>query len=252
MSLLTWTEIRDAIARDAGVIIPIGATEQHGYHLPISTDCILPVELAHSVAPHLDFLVAPPIIYGCRSRPLSGGGQSFPGTISLSARTFMSVLEDVLCEFIRHGFRRIVLLNWHYENTHFTYEAATVAYEQARINNVRIMVHDTPGGDPKPETMDALFHGEFPGWGAEHAAIYETSVMLHLRPELVLMDRAVDDCAPIRPPYDLVPPPESFIAPSGTLWKATRASAAVGKLVWDEMVTTVIDEIATGLSPTRS
>ena len=45
MRSLTWTEVRDAIERDAGVIVPVGATEQHGYHLPIGTDVVLPVEL---------------------------------------------------------------------------------------------------------------------------------------------------------------------------------------------------------------
>ena len=56
--------------------------------------------------------------------------------------------------------------------------------------------------------------------------------MLHLRPEAVMMDRAVDDHAPTHPAYDLVPPPPSFIAPSGTLWKATQATAEKGRLVW--------------------
>lgn len=244
---LTWPEIGDAIARDAGIIIPIGATEQHGPHLPTCTDVVLPVALADAIAPPLGFLVAPPLVYGCRSRPLSGGGQSFPGTISLSARTFMSLLEDVTCELLRQGFRRIVLLNWHFENANFTYEAATLAVERSRVQDARVMVHDEPGGEPSAATMEALFHGDFPGWAAEHAAIYETSLMLHLRPDLVLMDRAVDDQAPTRPAYDLVPPPASLIAPSGTLWKATQGTAEKGRVIWDEMVRTVIDEIATGL-----
>ncbi len=247
MRSLTWTEVRDAIERDAGVIVPVGATEQHGYHLPIGTDVVLPVELARAVAAPLGFLIAPALVYGCRSRPLSGGGQSFPGTISLSARTFMSVLEDVLSELLRQGFRRIAVLNWHYENTNFTYEAAAIAIERARFDDARVMVHDDPGGAPSDSTMEALFHGDFPGWEAEHAAIFETSLMLYLRPELVLMDRAVDDQAPSRPAYDVLPPPQRFIASSGTLWKATQATAEKGRLVWEEMVGTVVGEVSAAL-----
>jgi creatinine amidohydrolase len=112
--------------------MPVGATEQHRFHLPIGTDVVLPTELARAVAEPLDFLIAPPLVYGCRSRPLSGGGQSFPGTISLSARIFMSALEDVLLGLLRHGFRSIAVLSWHMENTNFTYEAGALAVENAR------------------------------------------------------------------------------------------------------------------------
>lgn len=248
---LTWPEIHDAIARDAGVIVPVGATEQHGFHLPLGTDVVLPTELARAVAERLDFLIAPPLVYGCRSRPLSGGGQSFPGTISLSARTFMSVLEDVLFELLRHGFRRIAVFSWHMENTNFTYEAAALAVERGHFEDARVMVHDNPAGTPSAAVMEELFHGDFPGWDAEHAAIFETSLMLHLRPELVLMDSAVDDATPSHPAYDVVPPPASFIAASGTLWKATQATAEKGRLIWDEMVPRVIGEVEEALATAR-
>jgi creatinine amidohydrolase len=246
---LTWPEVRDAIARGAGAILPVGATEQHGPHLPICTDALLATDLADAVAEPLDLLVCPPIAYGYRSRPLSGGGPSFPGTLSLSGRTLMAVIEDVLAELIRHGFRRLVLLSWHYENTNFVYEAAWLAQARAPDSGARILVHEDPGGPPSDAVMEELFHGDFPGWDAEHAAIVETSLMLHLHPETVLFDRAVDDRSPRHPGYDVVPPPEDFVAPSGTLWKATQATAEKGKLVWDEAVTSVIDDIRTELPP---
>jgi creatinine amidohydrolase len=87
----TWPEFGNVIARDADAIVPIGATEQHGQHLTTATAVVLPVALADAVAPARGFLVAPPLVCGCRSRPLSGGGESFPGTTSLSARTFTPV-----------------------------------------------------------------------------------------------------------------------------------------------------------------
>lgn len=248
---LTWPEVRSAITRDAGAILPVGATEQHGLHLPICTDALLATDLAEAVAEPLDLLVAPPIAYGYRSRPLSGGGQSFPGTLSLSGRTLMSVVEDVLAELIRHGFRRVVLLSWHFENTNFVYEAAWLAQARAADTGARILVHEDPGGPPSEAVMEELFHGDFPGWDAEHAAIVETSLMLHLHPEMVLFDRAVDDRSPRHPGYDVVPTPNDLVAASGTLWKATQASSEKGKLVWDEAVAAVIADIRAEL-PQRS
>ena len=61
-------------------------------------------------------------------------------------------------------------------------------------------------------------------------------MMLHLQPELVLFDRAVDDAAKRHPFYDVVPVPEDFVPPSGTFWKATQASARKGEVAWAEIV----------------
>jgi creatinine amidohydrolase len=233
---MMWPEVEAAIDRGAGVFLPVGSTEQHGYHLPLATDVILPTELALAVADELDFLVAPPVSYGYRSRPLSGGGQGFVGTTSLQARTLMALVEDVLDELIRQGFQRIALVNWHFENQNFVYEAAYLAHERNRDAPARILVAEHPFAELSEKTMKTLFPEEFPGWDYEHASIMETSLMLHLRPELVLFDRAVDDASKRHPWYDMVPVPEDFVPASGTLWKATQASAEKGKITWEEIV----------------
>jgi creatinine amidohydrolase len=235
MAEATWPEGAEAVERGAGVVLPVGSTEQHAYHLPLATDAILPTELALAVAEPLDLLVAPPVAYGYRSRPLSGGGQGFVGTLSVSARTVIAVIEDVVCELIRCGFRRIVLLNWHYENASFVYEAGWLAHERTRVPGVRIMVVEAAFSELSPPVMDELFGDEFPGWDREHAAVLETSLMLHLHPELVLFDRAVDDEAARHPFYDVIPVPVDFVPRSGALWKATRASAAKGGSAWAEI-----------------
>lgn len=249
---LTWPEIRDAAARGAGVVVPVGATEQHGYHLPLCTDVVLSEQLALAVAESLDLLVAPPVAYGYRSRPLSGGGESFPGTLSVSARTLMSLLEDVLVGLAKSGLARLVVLNWHYENSNFVYEAAWLAHERVDEPDLRVMVVEAAFSELSEPVMTALFAEEFPGWDVEHAAILETSLMLHLRPELVLFDRAVDDAAKRHPFYDVVPPPPDFIPATGALWKATRATREKGEMAWLEIVSRVRDAIATefGIVPT--
>ena len=75
---MTWEEVGDAIASDAGVILPVGAIEQHGPHLPTATDTLLAQELAAAVAGELGLVVAPAVSYGYRSRPRSGAGKASP------------------------------------------------------------------------------------------------------------------------------------------------------------------------------
>ncbi len=245
---MIWPEVEEAIGRGAGVVLPVGSTEQHGHHLPLSTDAVVPTELALAVAEPLDLLVAPAVSYGYRSRPLSGGGQGFVGTTSVRATTLMALVEDVLGELLRQGFTRLVVLNWHMENQNFVYEAAYLAHERYQSSSARILVAELPFKELSPDTMALLFPDGFPGWDVEHASIMETSLMLHLRPELVLFDRAVDDAAKRHPWYDVVPVPEDFVPASGTLWKATQASEEKGKIAWREIVDQMREAIASELA----
>jgi creatinine amidohydrolase len=167
----------------------------------------------------------------------------------------MSLIEDILCEFMRHGFKRIVLLNWHFENQNFIYEAAYTALE--RTGNLKvadgpvIIVMELPFSELSPEVMELLFSGEFPGWGTEHAAIMETSLMLHLHPELVQFDKAVNDKAELIPWYDILPIPQKLVAPSGTLWKARLASKEKGAAAWREITENAAASICNELPPIK-
>ena len=116
---------------------------------------------------------------------------------------------------IRCGFRRIVLLNWHYENASFVYEAGWLAHERARVP--RVPDHGRRGG-----LLGAVAAGD--GRAVRRRV-----------PELVLFDRAVDDEAARHPFYDVIPVPGDFVPRSGARWKATRAIAAKGASAWGEI-----------------
>lgn len=232
MEQLTWVEVKAAVDRGAGIILPIGSTEQHGFHLPLATDSILATDLALAVADSVDMLVAPTLHYGYRSRPLTGGGQTFVGTTSLRGRSLMALVEDVLSEFLRHGFKRIVILNWHLENQNFIYESAYEVIDRRVPQDAKIMVLESAFDKFTEDTMNYLFPEGFPGWGIEHASIFETSLMLYLHPELVQFEKAVDDQAERYLWYDVVPPQSTHIPKSGTLWKATQASRSKGERAW--------------------
>lgn len=76
---MTWTEYDRRIRKtNPVVILPVGSLEQHGPHTPLATDTLIPTALSAAVAPRIGALVAPPISYGYKSQPRTGGGQSFP------------------------------------------------------------------------------------------------------------------------------------------------------------------------------
>lgn len=236
MDQLTWSELRDAMESGVGIILPIGSTEQHGPHLPLGCDSIIASTLAMAVAEQTDMIVAPTVTYGYRSRPATGGGQTFVGTTSLKGTTLINMVEDVLNEFIRHGFKRILLLNWHMENKNFIYESAFLAMEACKSPDVRIMVMESGFDKLSQETMDYIFPDEFPGWGTEHAGIFETSLMMHLHPETVLFDRLVNGRAERIEWFDILPIQQEFVSQTGALWKAAEGTAEKGRRGWAEIV----------------
>ncbi len=233
---MTWYEIVDLIEDDYGVVLPVGSIEQHGSHLPLITDTFLPTRLAEELAEDIKLIVAPPIMYATNSRPLSGGGQTFPGTTSIRATTFMAQVEDVIREFIRTGFKKMLLLNWHMENSNFLYEAAFQAIKDVASPDIKIMVMEAPFDKLKDETMDFVYEGNFPGWPTEHAGILETSLMMYLKPEYVRKDKIIDDCPKNVVSYDILPiDEERFVAESGCLWKATMSTSEKGRVIWEEL-----------------
>jgi creatinine amidohydrolase len=113
MREMTWQEF-DRVRHEKIVILPVGSTEQHGPHLPLSVDSIIAEGLSLMVAERVEGIVAPTICYGYKSAPLSGGGPLFPGTMDLNAVTFMNLVFDVLEELIRDGVKKVLILNGHY------------------------------------------------------------------------------------------------------------------------------------------
>jgi creatinine amidohydrolase len=238
----TWEEVAGAVQRGAGIVVPIGAIEQHGLHLPLDTDAYFARELSLAGSEGFDVIVGPLIPFGYRSRPLSGGGPSFPGTLSLSGATLTAVVREVLDGLLRMGFTRIVVYSWHMENQNFVYEAAYLAMEGRE--GVKMLVLEAPFDSISEESMQEIYGDEFPGWPAEHASIMETSVMLHRRPELVDMTKAVDDRGAHEPPYEILPSPASMTTRSGVLWKSTRGTADKGEVALREIaafLTRVLD-----------
>lgn len=239
----------EARVGNAVVIVPVGSTEQHGPHLPLGADAIQVTEVARRVAERIDAIVAPTIPYGYRSAPRSGGGEIFAGTTSLSGNTLTLVVRDVLRALVRHGARRIVVLDGHYENNMFLHEAIHLVLDERVPDDLRVL--KILWVDPvRPETLEAAWPDGFPGWALEHAAHLETSVLLAIRPDLVRRDQIRVDGVASLPPFDVYPQPLDLVPRSGVLSDPSRGSATSGELLLADAVDGVVDAIRTGFSHT--
>jgi creatinine amidohydrolase len=110
---LTNSELETFLEKNNTVLIPVGATEQHGPAGPLGTDTLVPLEIAKRLCGSIGAVVAPPVNYA-----LSQAHRGFTGEFSLSINTFIKVIEDLCIAFNDAGFRRIIFLNGHYDNTH--------------------------------------------------------------------------------------------------------------------------------------
>lgn len=233
-------------AGGALVFVPVGASEQHGPHLPMGTDAILSVEVATAVAERVGGVVAQPIAYGYKSQQKSGGGDHLVGTTSLNAATLIGVVRDVVVSFLRQGVQHVVFVNGHYENYQFVYEGIDLATKELglRHGDEACVLLLSYWDFVSSQTLETVYPDGFPGWEIEHGGVLETSLMLHLHPELVRMDRAVD-----HPPADLRRfdrfPVVPFRTPAtGCLSAPTGATAANGKILFEDVTTTMGREIA--------
>lgn len=227
MDRLTWVEYRERLAEQPPVFLPCGALEQHGPHLPLGVDALLAAKVAEDVAALVGGLVAPTQCFGYKSQARCGGGETFPGTTSLDGAHLTAVVADVLRELVRHGARRLVVCDGHYENQWFLIEAAELVARRHGASGVRIMraeYWDYCAAD----VLDAVFPDGFPGFALEHAAVIETSLMLHYCPELVHLGRLPDDGPAHFRVADVYPQDGHGVPPSGVLSSARAASAEDG------------------------
>jgi creatinine amidohydrolase len=231
MEHMTWPEVAAAARANLPVVMAVGATEQHGPHLPITTDCLLPVGVALETAKRLPLVVAPPVRFGARSRALSGGGETFPGTLSLRGATLIATVSELLMALARSGFHRLCVQCWHWENRGYLWEACDLAVREHP--DIKIALLEAPMPTFTAGELADLFPKGFPGWDVEHASIVETSMMLVLHPNLVRRDRIVDDEAKRHPSWDVIPAPPDFIPKSGVLWHPSESTEALGRRFLD-------------------
>jgi len=105
---LTSDDVEAYLQRERTILVPIGATETHGPHLPLGTDTFEAMDYAEGIARAADVLVAPPIWFGDSPHHMGR-----PGTISITSQTLIELLKDVYRSLVHHGFTRIITFNGH-------------------------------------------------------------------------------------------------------------------------------------------
>ena len=221
---MTWEDISNEL-KNQMLVIPIGSIEQHGPHLPVYVDSYLATKLAEEIAREIGGIIAPTISYGGRSLPGSGGG-NYPGTIYINGNTLIEYYYDIVCGFINSGAKRILIINGHWENEAFIFEAVEKCREDKHLENRQIIVLSWWSVINEKE-MKEIF-GTFPGWHAEHAGQAETALMMYYSSTSVKKERMVD-CSAI-PPAGIYwyPVPERWSGAKGCLSESKTASAIAG------------------------
>lgn len=234
---------------EAMVLIPVGSLEQHGPHLPLGTDTVLSSRFAEGVARQVGALVAQPIAYGYKSQQKSGGGNHLAGTTSLDGTTLIGMVRNLVKSFLNQGVRHLVFINGHFENYQFLYEGIDLALEDLGIK---------PGAEQSvlllsywdfvsQDTLSQVYPDGFPGWEIEHGGVLETSLMLHLEPARVAMDRLVDGPAAVLPRFDRLPVVPERTPATGCLSSAAGSSAAKGSLLYEQVLEDLVADIVTEL-----
>jgi len=211
---MTNPEVEAFLKNHNTVIVPVGATEQHGPHGPLLTDVIIPQEVARRVAPRLGAVVAPPLNYA-----LSYPHVGFTGLVHVRISTFLALIEDLCASFATSGFKRIIFLNGHYDNTYaIAYGCANAAYKLPKdVKAFPINYWDGFTAEDADE-----FFGLKNGL---HANAAETSAVLAINPALVDMERANAEFPPF-PEYTVnIGPVHTafFFTSPGSVYWATKS-----------------------------
>ena len=203
------------------IILPIGAVEGHGDHLPLATDSLQPEYISERIAEdkEFDILIAPPIRYGICTTT-----RNFPGTISLSFNTFRALIQEILEELCRHGVKNLVVLSGHAGRVHMAAlrVAGEAVVEKFDVNLLILSDYDI---------IYKLAGQEFPDWDG-HAGSVETSRVMAISPELV---KETDKTFKVEfPPYRVFKDPEKFF-PEGIMGDPPTATADKGHH-WNDLV----------------
>jgi creatinine amidohydrolase len=210
---MTTLEVEAFLKDRQSVIVPTGSTEQHGPHGPLLTDVLVPQEVARRIAVRVGAVVAPPINYA-----LSYPHVGFTGVVHIRIPTFMALVEDLCVSLATIGFRRIVFLNGHYDNTYAIAYACAAAADRLPAGTRAFPINYWDGMTPDES---AEYFGPTAGLHANRA---ETSAVMAIDDALVDLDRANAEM----PPLPEVGSPASvhtafFFSSPGSVHRATRS-----------------------------
>lgn len=222
----SWVEMVELSATAPLAVLPVGAVEQHGPHLPLLVDAITVEALAYEASRRTGAAVAPTLVYASSQ----GHSRLFPGTMSLTPETTQAALVELVQWLVDAGFRKVLLLNGHLGNTGVLWNAVDILV--ARLG-ARASVQAHSWWDLTPELWRQV-SSDAPTADREfHANWAETSLMLFLRQGLVRMDRAVNqEERPWAFAYDMARKSRSGVIGR----RVTESTAEAGRELFEQAV----------------
>jgi creatinine amidohydrolase len=225
---MSWIDVAAHLARDPRLLMPIGALEQHGPHLPLGANTRISERIAQDLSAEFRVLCAPTMNYGLNYYGVKVRlGRAYAGTATLRQKTLHRALNELLGAWEIHGIAEFILITAHRHEPHLD-ALATLITRQARVRVVSVWdvdVFDLLDSQPGPQ----------------HAGEAETSLMLHLYPELVRIDRAQDmplsaDELRRYDPFRLPPPPPEG---PGVVGHPTAGSPEKGLAIYERILEAV-------------
>lgn len=230
---MTWKEFNSYANKCPFAVLPIGALEQHGPHLPIGTDVYIAEYMASKICEKNGFILLPALRY-----TPSFSLRKYPGTLKVSDETFENQICDIVESLTTHKIRFVYLII-----SHIGAIKACQAVERKLIDSTdsaKIVNLALPGLNKAMEKYcsSKRWHSSF-----VHAEEYETSAMLAIRPELVQMEKAVKEYPPIDPLLGCISISWDVFCESGVVGDATVAKVETGKKILDYMIAEAISII---------
>lgn len=223
---LAWPEIEALRERIGGLLIlPLGATEQHGPHLPVGMDTLLVERVCAAASARTGV----PMMSALRYTVSQGHTPKWPGTFSLRHETFMAVLRELADWAQATGWKRLLLVNAHFGND----APARVAVDQLRLKHLGEL---QVGLLHVFQLSDSIWKAYTDDAEDLHANRAETSLMCHLCPELVHRERFGESDDPDRTRDTVFSHPVAQTSLNGVTGKPSDATEEEGKRLFDEMV----------------
>ena len=225
---LSWPEVRLHLERDPRLILPVGALDHHGPHLPLGANTLIAERVARTLSARLRVVLAPTFHYGLTKPDRT----PYPGTGTLRRKTFHRAINELLASWDDHGIAEVVVITAQRHEPHvealLTELTSTSTTEVVDLTTIDVA--DLVEGRPAHERGGEL----------------ETSLLLHLAPELVRMDQAVDYTDHPGPPAKYVqervssPHPDS----QGVVGRPTLATEEKGRAIFERYITVLVRALA--------